>query len=250
MYIFRIFLLIACAIQHDVHSAGLAIHPMEQFVAPSKAAIYIASNNLDKAIAVEVVCESWTITEDGEEVSAITDDLIAYPPQFLLKGNTYKKVRVVLKNPQRQVPLEKVYRVTIRELPISLEPREPGTFQLYQASAYRTSLYVEPSPAKPELEVLDSSFVNDVLSIRLRNRGNAHIHLSSPSFILSAADGQTIEIFDKEILKSIDGENMHAGIVRRFQLDFSSVDLPEEISSATFRIQHRKLGEKRFPLTW
>ena len=232
-------------------SSGLSIHPMEQFVKPSKAAIYFASNRLDEAIAVEVVCESWTITEEGEEIRSVTNDLVAYPSQFILKGNTYKKVRVVPRNPRKEIPLEKPYRVTIRELPISLEPVDPGTFRIHHASAYRTSFYLQARKRQPDVEVLESSFEDGVLSLRLHNKGNAHIHLTEPRIELHTKDGKKITVTDLERLKGLEGENMHPQITRQFKVDLSEETGGKAVSRAT--LDYRGKGEKHekhLELTW
>jgi len=251
MAYFRLLIVMATVIPHCIYAAGLGIHPMEHFIPPSKSAIYIASNNLDKAIACEVVCESWTISEEGKELLEVTEDLMAFPWQFILKGYTYKKIRVTLRNPQKRIPMEKCYRVTIRELPISLEPSKPGTYFIYNASAYRTSFYVLPEKPKSELEIVESTFDGALLSVRIRNKGNTHIHLDNPIVILKTADGEEFEISNSEELAPMMGENMHAQITRRFQIDLSNRELPKNVTSAILEFRERGAPKgQRLELTW
>lgn len=219
--------------------AGLAIHPMEQFLDPNKSVTYVASNQGDTAIAVEVVAETWTIDEQGKEISHLTDDVVAYPSQFILKGLTYKNIKVGLRHPSRGPDVEKTYRVTIRELPINLEPQEPGTYQIYQASAYRTSLYVRPARPKPNLQFLEARLDDDVLHLRVRNAGNAHIHLLTPELTVYGEDGSKLVVTDGDTLEHIMGENMHAGIVRRFNIDLSAKELPKHVVKATIQFKDR-----------
>jgi P pilus assembly chaperone PapD len=247
----RFLFFVLIGIPQLVLASGLAVHPMEQFVKPSKSATYIASNNLDAAIAVEVICETWEITEEGEEMRVLTDELVAHPAQFLLKGNTYKKVRVALKTPERQIPVERTYRVTLRELPISLEPQEPGTFRIHHAAAYRTSFYLLPSSSKSRLEPGASQFAQGMLNLSVRNMGTTHVHLRNPVLYLTTESGEQVIITDKDILAPINGENMHAQIQRRFQLDLSSQDLPGPISAATLEFpEYELLQDTKLEFKW
>jgi len=227
-----------------LNAAGLAIHPMEQFIKPQKSATYYASNQLDKAIAVEVILEYWQITEDGEELREETRELIAYPSQFILKGNTYKKIKIGLRESEQQFDLERCYRVTIRELPISLEPEEPGTFRIYQAAAYRTSFYIQPKNPRPELELVDATYTNKILTLRFHNDGNAHIHLRNPHLVLTAGDEQ-FEVTDKDTLHSINGENMHAQIMRTFHFDLSGLEFTDAITEVEIQFKDQGLLEKQ-----
>lgn len=204
------------------YGVGLAVAPMEQFVQKGKSATYVASNMEEKAIAVEVIIEDWRIEEDGSEVRTPSTDLVAYPRQFILKGNTAKNVKVGRRDRSAPVENERAYRVTIRELPISLEPDEPGTFHVYRASAYRTSYYVMPKYPRPVLEISQASVDEGALRLLVRNHGNAHVHLHGPSLSLTFADGRSTTIEDLEVFKPIAGENMHSQSQRHFVLDLGS----------------------------
>ncbi|MCB1135125.1 MAG: molecular chaperone [Chlamydiia bacterium] len=208
-----------CLVSSNGAAAGLAVAPMEQHVQGQQAATYVASNMDEKAIAVEVLVEEWTINEAGEEIRKPSADLVAYPRQFILKGSSAKNIKVGRRDRNAAIDKEKCYRVTIRELPISLEPEEPGTYHIYRASAYRTSYYVQPRRPDVQLEYVDSQLDGSSLVLRLVNAGNTHIHLQNPVLTLSYADGSKTEIRDKELLKPLAGENMHAQITRRFGID-------------------------------
>lgn len=205
-----------CWIPISLSAAGLAIWPMEQYASPAKSVTYVASNQNDKAVAVEVICETWTISEQGEEIREVSNDLVAYPSQFILKGNTFRRVKVGLRKPLARIDNERCYRVTIRELPISLDPEEPGTYRIYQASAYRTSFYLRPPNPQAQVALVAGKWEVGQLTLAFQNQGNAHAHLRNPSLTVETADGERIEITDKQTLASIAGHNMHAGITRRF----------------------------------
>jgi len=252
---FRIFIFLGLFVSSLQHSscegAGLAMHPMEQHVIPTKSAVYIASNQQDKAIAVEVIIERWTITEEGEEKREVTNELVAYPSQFILKGHTFKKIKVGLRHPVHNLDCEKCYRVTIRELPISLEPEPPGTYRIYQASAYRTSYYLQPRSGQPNLELIEIKFHNSILTTRFRNSGTIHCHLRNPELILTTRSGQRIKIDDEEVLKSINGENMHAKITRIFHFDLAQIELPQDIVGGSLQFKDQGfLENKTFQLNW
>lgn len=219
-------------------AVGLAVAPMEQLVSGREAATYVASNMEEKAVAVEVIVETWDISEDGEEIRQPSTDLVAFPRQFILKGSTAKNVKVGRRDRSSTPEIEKCYRVTIRELPISLEPEEPGTFHVYRASAYRTSYYVQPKKPRAEVEVLTASLNNGRFSILLRNSGNAHIHLRNPEITLGFANGERLDVTDLDVYAPIAGENMHAQRQRRFELNLEEWIAPgQEVSDVTLRFQ-------------
>lgn len=224
-----------------IFAAGLAVQPMEQFVTPTKSASYAASNRSDKAIAVEVVVESWTITETGEELRAVSTDLIAYPSQFILKGHTFKSIKVGLRAPLATLDTEKCYRVTIRELPISLEPDEPGTFRIHHASAYSTSYYLQPAKPQPRVEFVDAKLDKGQLTLRFRNVGNVHYHLRNPELVFVTSDGKRLAVTDKDLLRNIAGENVHAGIVRAFLFDLTPMNIPDNIVGGSIRFHDNDL---------
>lgn len=218
-----------------VDARGLAVSPMEQFALPGKSVIYYASNRLPKAVAVEVVIEEWTISEDGREILTPSKDFIAYPFQFILKGNTVKNVKVGPRDPKKRYPYEKTFRVTIKELPISLDPEEPGTYRIYQASAYKTSLYIASKKARPDLKLVESKLEEGLLSLRFHNQGSAHIHLRNPLLRVQLNDGKEVEIKPGEIFHGLIGENMHAQIMRHFVLDLSKQEWVDKVESATLQ---------------
>ena len=87
-----IYLSCLCCFSGNLNASGLSVYPMEQNIFPGRPVFYEAKNTKDQAIAVEVFAESWDITEDGQEVRTVTDDLGVFPTQFILKGNTTKNI--------------------------------------------------------------------------------------------------------------------------------------------------------------
>jgi P pilus assembly chaperone PapD len=225
-------------------AAGLAIDSMEQFILPNQSATYIISNKLEAAIAVEVILESWRISEGGEEIRELTQDLVAYPSQFILKGNMFKRIKVGLREVLKRVDLEKCYRVTIRELPINLEGDKPGTYIIYNASAYRTSFYILPPEPVPHIEIVDCKINNTQLTLAFQNTGNVHIHLRNPLLLLKMQNGEEVEITNHETLKPISGENMHGMSMRHFTINLSEENLSSSITAVEVRFLDKGFLEK------
>lgn len=207
-------------------AVGLLVYPMQQEIEAGESTTYIASNQSERAIAVEVIPETWTIDEEGNEIREPTDEVVAYPSQFILKGNTYKKVKVGLREAGSSSDRERTYRVTIRELPISLEPEEPGSYRIYHASGYRTSLYIRPDRAKPDLKLVGAARAGSKLTLRFQNEGQAHVHLRNPSLAFVDKEGNELAKLGTAALKPVQGQNMHAGSVRKFEVDLSNHDVP------------------------
>ena len=213
--------LILFTLGQSLSAKGLTVSPMEQFVRPGQSVIYFASNRGDDPIAVEVLAEAWTISEDGEEILTPTTELLAYPSQFVLKGHTSKRIKVGYKNRQK-IDVEKCFRVTIRELPIDLNPKQTGErFKIYRASGYRTSFYLKPKKSTADIEIESVSLEDKKLTLRLHNPGTVHVHLIYPHITLYSDSGEAYELTDQKILNAMAGKNMHAGISRNFTLDLS-----------------------------
>lgn len=229
----RNLIIVLFCLAFSVSGRGLQVYPMEQYVDAGKSCEYTASNNLDDAIAIEVVCEAWSMDEAGKEISTPTTDLVAYPAQFMLRGNTYKKIKVSFREQKPASDKERCYRVTIRELPISLNAPKPGTFEINYASAYRTSFYELPKNENPVLKVLSGKIENDTLHIALANQGNVHIHLKTPILTFTCEGGQTVECKDAGLMKGFEGENIHAGLKRYFRIDLRPFHLPGRVTAVT-----------------
>lgn len=243
-------LLILLAISSSIWGAGLAVHPMEQFIRQSRPAYYTAANHSDRSMAIEVEVESWEISEEGEELSEVTEELVVFPRQFVLPPQGSKRIKVVPRE-RGSVKQEKAYRVTISELPISFEEEVLERNQVYMANAYRTSYYHQPLHPQAQLTVEKSSYEEGLLRFTLVNQGNAHTHLTQAALHLFLEEGERLEITDTKLLSQVAGQNMHAQHKRLFQLDLSHLPYWEKVRAAelkTFTPQERERDV--FSLEW
>ncbi len=245
---FCVLALFAFAFPSLASASGLMVYPMEQFVRSSKPTAYVAKNNQERAIAVEVTVEKWSISEDGKELREATQDLVAFPPQFILKGNTSKRIKVGPRS-RKPVDTERAYRVTIRELPINFEVPEDQVNQVYMANAYRTSFYLQPRRQEAILNVVGSGFENNKLWVVLQNEGNTHTHVQKPELSLTLSDGETIQLEENALLDSIAGQNLHAKMTRRFTFDLEELMKNRGAVKGAITLRSGHDGEtKSFPL--
>jgi len=237
-----IFVWIACfGITASGFAAGLIVSPMEQYVHPGKPVLYETTNKQNRAIAVEVIAEEWNISEDGEELRTLTQDLVVFPNQFILKGHSSKRVKVVPRS-RKALSMEKAYRVTIRELPISFDLAEKERTRIYMANAYRTSFYLLPSKQSKDVAFVDAVVEEQSISVRFHNRGSIHTYLLEPELVIELADGSQRTIDDFDILKVINGKNLHANMTRSFTFDLSKMDFDAKIQSVTLKLRHEEGG--------
>lgn len=223
-------------------AGGLTVNPMEQYVRPGRPAIYEVKNQQDRAIAVEVSTEAWTITEAGTEQRLLTEDLVVFPVQFILKGHSTKRVKVVTRE-RKPVQAEKAYRVTIRELPITFNVPEEELNRVYMANAYRTSFYVLPVKKSRKVNFVDAAIKHSRITARFQNSGTVHTYLFDPELTVNFGDGRSQVVTDPDVLKVINGQNLHAGMTRAFIFDFTNMNLDAKVSSATLKLRHEEDGE-------
>lgn len=233
-----------CLFSAQCFAVGLAVQPMEQYVRPGQSASYHAINQQDKALAVEIFAEEWSISEDGTEVRVPTNDLVIFPSQFILKGNTSKLVKVGVRS-KKPIKHEKAYRVTIRELPVSFEVDDDEKTHVYMANAYRTSYYVLPRKKSSQLELRNAHFHDGVLNVRFENTGTVHDYFHNPSLSLTLDDGQTIEVDNETVMKSIAGQNMHAQSTRSFALDLTELNLTSSIQQAVLKLRDQNESDSQ-----
>lgn len=238
----RMFIAVFMVIASTGFAAGLMVSPMEQYVRPGKPAIYETHNAMDRAIAVDIVAEEWTIIEAGEEQRTPTEDLVIFPTQFILKGHATKRVKVVTRA-RKPLDAEKAYRVTIRELPVTFDIPEDELNRVYMANAYRTSFYVLPNKKSQAVKLVDAKMNEKTITAHFQNHGTVHTYLFDPELTLELDDGTTQKVDDPEILKVINGQNMHANMTRIFIFNLTPINLNAKISGATLKLRHEEDGE-------
>ncbi len=222
--------------------AGLAVYPMEHFVTPGKPVIYTATNGQERPLAVQVSVEEWEISVDGEELRKPSEDLVVFPSQFILKGKSSRRIKVGTRS-REAVDKERAYRVTIQELPVSFELEKDDLSKVYMANAYRTSFYVQPADRKSTVAVTGGSWEESQLVVELTNSGNVHTHLREPILTLALRDGKQLVLENDDLLDPISGQNLHAGISRRFRLDLKEkVADPTEVTGGTLKLEDAQSG--------
>lgn len=198
---------------------------------PFKAAIVVSStavqpgaavqlfrleNNTNGAVAVEVYAETWDMDETGAEKNQSARDLFnIFPAQLVLPPRESRAVRVVWRGAAPDV--EKPFRLVAAQLPVDLKDSGDAAHGVRFLLRFKAALYIRPhGDLKSDIRIEKSEMLPDgKLKLSLHNRGNAHAILRGPVVTVQMKDGRK-EILSADVLKGVEGENIHAGARRVF----------------------------------
>lgn len=127
-------------------------------------------NAREAAVSFEVEAYAWT-QENGESVLTPTTDIVVAPTVFLIDPNREQVVRLAVA--RRAGPVERTYRVLVRELP-SHDAQQGFRLQLEMSMP----VFVRPAGARGELHVRRVQGAEGVALVRVTNSGTAHLNLS------------------------------------------------------------------------
>jgi len=158
-------------------SFAVQLTPMSQKISTDK----------DRNVLFEVINSSATLAasefealritghdENGVEIREETENLVVYPPQFIIKEKTSKKVRVSYRKkgfPKKQ----EVYRIIARELPIKVKEDKQSTkikAGVKFIFTYEGLLYVGGDDTDAILDVVKVNDSKATLKAKVKNIGN------------------------------------------------------------------------------
>lgn len=204
---------------------AMTAYPVEMHMSAGKPGFYHIHNQSDRAIAVVVETMEWQIDEEGLETNPSTDEMIAYPTHFILKGHQKRKIKVSFIGKLGNA--EKAFRVLIRELPVQLETKEQNS-GLYMAVAYKTACYVTPRKVSPDIRIKNAKIEGENLVLTVVNQGTAHQHLGRVKLFFSSEKGEPIVVSPTDVAAVMEKENLHAKHYRTFNIPLKDTLLPTQ----------------------
>lgn len=175
---------------------------------------YLVDNPTDEPMAVEISLKDRLQREDGTEDTPVTKDLAAFPPQLIVPPKEKRSIRVSWLG-QRPAG-EKSYRVVAEQLPLDVDGKKRKGSGIKMLLKYVAALYVDPGDTSAKLELRVVERKGDKLVLTVENKGSAHAPLTKPTLVLSREQQKIV--LKTEQLKGLAGENVLAGVKRRFEI--------------------------------
>lgn len=180
--------------------------------------VFRVDNNSAEPAAVQVSVLTWDIAPDGSETNADAEpEFSIFPAQMVLKPFESRAVRVQWLG-RGPLASEKAYRLMVEQLPVHLQGTPDAGSAVRFMLRFKAALYISPPAAKSDVAVSAVAPAPDGrLRVTLANKGTAHALLRNPVLKLTLQDGKTAAITG-DPLKPLEGENIHAGRTRYFDL--------------------------------
>lgn len=180
--------------------------------------VFRLENNTNGPVAVEVYAETWDVDENGQETNqSARAEFSIFPAQLVLPPRESRAVRVVWRG--AAPAQEKPFRLVAAQLPVDLKNAAADAAAVRFLLRFKAALYIRPAAAvKSDIRAEEVIMLPDGrLRLTLHNHGTAHAVLHGPQLSLTLADGGRAEI-GSDVLKPLEGENIHAGRRRIFVL--------------------------------
>lgn len=201
---------------------ALKISPFKASITPNtdKATqVFRIENNSPESAAIQVSVLTWAIASDGEEINAeAEDDFSVFPAQMVLKPYESRAVRVQYLG--LMPDSEKAYRVLAEQIPITLQDTKDSGSGVKFLLRFKAGLYVTPTGAKSQVVVSSVEKQTGGVRLTLKNKGNLHALLREPVLYLETDSGNVV--LQPDQIKPLDSANMHAGIMRSFDISIPS----------------------------
>ncbi len=185
---------------------------------------FVIENDSAEKIPIQVSIAQRLITAEGEETNPEPPELenlfLVFPSQMILEPKEKRTVRVSWKGAS-QPTSELAYRIIAEQLPV--DTQKPKNEQktgamIHVLFRYVGSIYITPSGLKPDLKVSAEAVQGPKkvrkLLVRIQNKGGAHLVLSRMKLVLSSGSKEVV--LKGDALKAFEGQNMLAGLTRRF----------------------------------
>ena len=207
--------------------------------------LFRVENDGDQPVAVQISMVHRKMESDGREtMPEADDDFAVFPPQLVLTAREVRTVRVqYLGDPKPE--REAAYRIIAEQLPVDLDATPSGA-RLRLLVRYEGAIYVVPPDVSPRAVVKSLESVrrpdgSPGLAITVENSGTAHALLSDLRLVVKSADGASMQLDQPEQLEGMLGENVLAGVSRRFVIGWPQGLKPSALSaSMTFGVQKKQ----------
>lgn len=173
---------------------------------------FYLENKKPEKVAVQITLYKRGIDKRGEETRTPTDLLSVFPEQVILMPDQKRTVRVTWNGPE-EVPVEEAFRLVAEQMPVELQSKKPEKSGIQFLMKYVASIYIQPenpkanvvllkneavkvkkaaakrekakaakapgTPAAAAPEIPEPEEYEHLLSLTLKNEGNAHQVLNS-----------------------------------------------------------------------
>lgn len=181
-------------------------------------------NDSQERIAVRIRITTREMAEDGTETNRDVPEssFLVYPARFVLEKGAQQALKVQWRGGSVG-NTERAFRIVAEQVPVVFEKAQgSGITLLFK---YVGALYVVPPKAGPaditvaSVEGATEKGVGGFL-IRLENRGGTHAILVDTTLEISQ-DGQKKYTLPTSALTAMEGQNVLAGMTRRFFIPFT-----------------------------
>lgn len=250
------------------YASSLSVKPLFLEVTPGQSAAIRVDNKSDAVQSIEVFVHERMVDENGIQTRVeADDDFIVFPPQAAVKATGTQVFRLQPIDPNASK--SKSYYVTIRQLPVDLEPTEGGGAQIQVVFAFDSAVHVVPRGSKAEPEVMSASMdrrdviletgefkvdedgsktavtatVNvPAVAVTLSNEGEKYLYLQDLRYLVTGTDAEGNDLdfpswTMNELIKHLGVTLVKPGEKRNFKLP-----LPEsfpEAKSIAVRVKER-----------
>lgn len=207
---------------------ALNIEPLSLVLKPSGGGAnqtFRITNTANTPIAVQFSITTRQQQGDEEIRQPADNDFSIYPQQTIIAGNTTQKIRVKwLGNPN--IAQEQAYRLISEQVQVSLKKEDKSGVTMLMKMV--SSLYVQPSNTKSNITVNEVQRQGNQLAVTLNNSGSRHALIESA--ILTLSNNNKTLTLNKENLKGLVGNNVLAGVTRRFM-----IPVPKEFANGAWK---------------
>lgn len=202
--------LVALSILVPSLAAAITVSPtsMQLDLKAQRSRTLTVRNPKQQTVPVKVSTAIVTSTEHGEEVRESTEELVAFPSQFLLQPGESRQVRIGSRFTEPP-DVERFYRVVVEELPVDLSPEPASQSGVKVVLRYVTALYLTPASPSSAAGLDEVRRADGGLVFHLRNDGNAHTHLRELVVNLRQG-GQSVRLSGSDQLGALQNVNLFA----------------------------------------
>jgi P pilus assembly chaperone PapD len=190
-------------------------------------------NRSDAELPIVIQVKERTLSESGEELRSVTDDIDIFPRQFILGPREERHVKILWRGP-KDLPYEKAYRILVDHVPVDLAPQAVGGGAIRIMLSYSAMVYVSSRQVAPRVEItrIEPATTQRRLLVALENSGDAHSILANPELDLFCVDAGLDEsqklTLKRAALQNIDSKNLLA----RSTL-ITSINIPLSLSKCS-----------------
>lgn len=171
-----------CAVAQPGICGSFEVNPIRIDLAPQeRSAALTVKNNGTESVVVQVSVLAWS-QQDGRDVLSPTSEILVSPPIATIAPDKEQIIRVGLRRaPDKERELS--YRLFLQEVPA---PPKPGFQGLQVALRVGLPVFVQPRSGPAKATLLWDAQLRDAntVSLKLMNKGTAHIQISDVEMFL------------------------------------------------------------------